>query len=230
MTHSFNSSHPNKIVFIHGLNNHDRCFDSLRKFFTEQGFETEQVILPCHGKVRKEARTFEEAMNLFETSMARVNQAPYMAVAFSTGALYLQLWMKNHSERRPLKQILLAPAIHIKRQKVIETLTEVLPSWFFIKSLSPAPFRRYQTMNIWEYRMLIEGILKWQNYDQTFDIPTKILIDPKDELVDAKRLCELFQVELINRPYLKGLGAHHILFHPDYFTDEDWKKLLAALT
>ena len=57
-----------------------------------------------------------------------------------------------------------------------------------------------------------------------------MMIDPLDELVDAHTLREYFPATIfVERPRLRGLGAHHILFHPDYFTPQEWAGFTAQL-
>jgi alpha-beta hydrolase superfamily lysophospholipase len=231
MTNSYNLSRNNKVVFFHGLNNNQDCFGPLIRHFKELGFETELVILPGHGKNRKEAKDIKEAIGIFDQKMRNLKDQSYYAIAFSHGALYLQLWLEKNQEHKPAKQILLAPALYINRQKLIERALKILPSFFAIKSMSPKPFRRYEIMNAWEYNILIQGMLIYQKVRGKFRIPTKIFVDPKDELVDAYALSsKLENVEFIERKYLrKGLGCHHIIFHPDYFEEAHWREFTRKL-
>lgn len=237
MTNSYNSPRTPKIVFFHGLNNNPECFGPLIHYFQEKGHETELVILPCHGEDRLEARSVKEAIRIFDRRMKELKDVPYVAIGFSHGALYLQLWLEQNQEHKPLKQVLLAPALYIRRQKLIEKALKILPSSFVLKSLSPKAFRRYEMLSAWEYNILVQGMLTWQKVHGAFRIPTMVLIDPKDELVDTttlKRELEKanprFSVHLFERSYLKkGLGCHHILFHPDYFQEKDWKNFTLKL-
>lgn len=236
MTNSYSLSKNLKIVFIHGLNNNSKCFDELAETFKTLGHETDLVILPGHGENRKEARTFKEAMSLFDQKMKKFKNTPYVVIAFSQGALFLQLWLEKNPEDKPKRQVLLAPALFVSHQGLVEKALKILPKFIMIKSLSPKAFRRYELMNAWEYQILLDGVRLFQKLRPKFKIPTLVDIDPKDELVDALRLKE--ELEVINsdlkvtlheRPKLKGLGAHHIMFHPDYFDEEHWKELVRKL-
>ena len=236
MTDSYNLFRNHKIVFFHGLNNNPECFAPLMEYFQNLGFETQMIILPCHGQNRKEARNAVEALDVFTESMKKLEGTQYDAIAFSHGALYLQLWLEKNVAYKPRRQILLAPALFIRRQKLIEKALKILPGYFIIKSLSPKPLRRFEILSAAEYSILIQGVLDYQRNMTEFKIPSLVLIDPKDELVDAqvlKQKIELrnrnFNVELVVRPYLKRLGAHHILFHPEYFSKEDWKTFSQKL-
>jgi esterase/lipase len=207
MTNSYNLSPKPKIVFFHGLNNNPECFKPLIKHFHDLGRETEFIILPGHGDDRNEAKNLKAALRTFDQSMKKLKETSYHAVAFSHGALYLQLWLEKNQSHKPMKQVLLAPALYIQRQKLVEKLLKFLPSFFVVKSLSPKPFRRYEIMSAGEYNILILGIVLFQKIRGSFKIPTMVMIDPKDELVDAKvlkRELEVvnknFSVQLIDRP------------------------------
>ncbi len=195
------------------------------KCFQESGYETDMIILPGHGKDRGEARNLKIAEKAFNESMKRL-KGPYHAVAFSQGALYLQLWLKKNPGHGPLRQILLSPALYIRKQLIIEKALKLLPSFIVIKSLAPRRFRRYEILTAGEYNTLVQGILSFQKLPKAFPIPTLVLIDPKDELVHAQNLKLHHQeIEFIERPGLKkGMGGHHILFHPDYFQKDHWKE------
>ncbi len=238
MTNSYSSLRKTlKVVIIHGLNNNPACFLPLLEHFKARGFATEFVVLPGHGEKREETRSYQIAFSQFCLRMKEIARGPYAVVASSQGALYLQLWLEKNPQNKPLRQVLLAPALYLRRQKVIELALLKLPAALVIKSFSPKPFRRYQSMKVWEYRTLLEGVATYQKLKGVLRIPTLLVIDPKDEVVDAGRLKEEverrnpgFEVQLFPRPRLrKGLGQHHILFHPEYFTPEEWDRFSGEL-
>ena len=237
MTNSYNLSLRPKIVFFHGLNNNPTCFGPLVDHFKGLGYETELIILPGHGADRTETKKYEDAIKAFDQSIKRLEGLSYYAIAFSQGALYLQLWLEKNQTHTPIKQVLLAPALFLQRYKVIKILLKILPSSFCFKSLSPKPFRRYEIMNLWEYKTLFKGVSDFQKSRAAFKIPTLVLIDPKDELVNARTLKrELdkwnphFSVKFYERKYLKkGIARHHILFHPEYYEKDDWKKFTGLI-
>lgn len=233
MTNSYNSSQRPKIVIFHGLNNNPQGFGPLRSELEKFGFETEMIILPCHGENRHEARNAEEALDVFTESMKKLQGQKYHAIAFSHGALYLQLWMEKGLDYPPGKQVLLAPALYIRKQSLIVQALKILPSFISVMSLQPKRFRRYNILSAREYNILVQGIVSWQKLKSKFRIPTKVMIDPEDELVNAHVLKQEIEklnkvnVELMHRPDLAhGLGAHHIIFHPDYFSPDSWEKFL----
>lgn len=231
MTNSSNSFQNNKLVIFHGLNNNPQGFEQLCEEFRARGFMVEMVILPCHGDKRDEASNDREALRVFSEKMKQFEGQDYVAIAFSHGALYLQLWLEKNLPHKPKRQVLLAPALAIRKQALIVKALAVIPPAMHIMSLQPKVFRRYNTLSAREYSILVQGILTWQKLRAKLRIPSLVLIDPKDELVDAQKLREQYPVtEFLERPYLKkGLGAHHILFHPDYFERDEWQKLISKI-
>jgi hypothetical protein len=209
----------------------------LREELERRGFETEMVILPCHGDNRFEAKNLEEALKVFTKTMKRFEGQSYHALAYSHGALYLQLWMENQMTQKPLKQVLLAPALYIRKQAFILKILPFLPSFIYILSLQPNRFRRYSILSIREYNILVQGIVKWQKLRRRFRVPSKVFIDQADELVHAEILKEelgklnQLDVDNIERTDKKlGFGGHHIIFHPDYFSKESWEKFIKDIT
>jgi hypothetical protein len=177
-----------------------------------------------------EAKNVSEAIHILNQNLQPHINEPYNVIAFSQGALYFQLWMNQNLGSRPLKQVLLAPAIYIKNHKLLDKIFASLPYFFPIKSSTPKPLRRYAFLYIWEYRILFKAIELFQSTIQKFPVKTLVIVDPKDELIETDDLRERWidQIHLFQRPYLRGKrpGKYHIIFHPEYFSDKDWSKLI----
>lgn len=238
MTDSYNlfPKNPPKLLIIHGLNNNPSSFGPIQGHFKDQGFDVVFITLPCHGQERNEAKDFKTAFAVFDMKMREEIVENYSVLAFSHGALYLQLWLEKNPHMKPLCQILLAPALYVQRYEKLTRAFRLLPSFFPIKSFSPKAFRKYQTLTVKEYRILFEGINTFQKHKAGFKIPTLLIVDPLDELIDVPKLRdELVKNEKVDfrewqRDYLKtGIGRHHILFHPDYFEKNDWEKFTGDL-
>lgn len=222
-----------KLILIHGLNNNLEAFHPLKNALESLGFECQQIILPGHGENRDETKDTALAMKLFDERMRAAIQGPYGVIAFSQGALYLQLWMENTKAPLPQAQILLAPALYIRNFSYLRIIMRSLPNSFFIFSQMPKLLRRYNYLHIWEYRNLFQKAHSFSEMNQSFKVKTQILVDEKDELVDAKKLKKKFpqEVQLIERPYLRGRkpGKYHILFHPEFFTPDGWDGFVKSI-
>lgn len=232
MTNLYNSSQKlPKIVIIHGMNNNLKCFDPLKEELEKRGFNCELVPLPGHDKKHKKCKDFSTAFEIFDAEMKKVTNAPYLVVAFSQGALYTQLWMDKNEDKRPLAQVLLAPALYVKYQHWLNSIAGLLPANLMLISRTPKPLRLKFMLPIQDYRILMEGIFIFHKLKEPFPIPTKLIIDEMDELLDAKVMSTISNInldfEFLNRPKLKkGFGSHHVLFHPDYFTKSEWEDLI----
>lgn len=235
MTNLYNSSPRPRpdIVLIHGLNNNTASFLPLKEHLERRGWKVHFVPLPGHGEDKRKIKDLGKALQVFDLALQPLVQAPYSVITFSYGALYFQLWQDRHLAKRPLSQVLLAPAFYVRGQRFMGNIIRFLPSFIPIKSLSPGPFRRHQFITVAFYKILMEGLLTWQKNLPQFKAPTMLLIDPKDEIINAQKLEQKIKsrpFELAHfikwpRPYLtKGIGRHHILFHPDYFSESDWQK------
>lgn len=229
---------PVKIIIIHGLNNNLDGFNPLSNALKLLGYETELLCLPGHGENRQECQDDKEAMKTFDLRMKRIIQDPFSVIAFSQGALYLQLWLESNPATLPRAQILLSPALFIRQFNLLNKLMSALPSFMFFLSQTPKRLRRYNYLFVWEYRNLFQKAKQYENSKTPMKIPSLVLIDPKDEVVDAQRLKEELvkrdsdvTFEYFERPYLKGRrpGKHHILFNPEYFTPNDWKSLVTKI-
>lgn len=223
---------PVKLLLIHGLNNSLEAFHPLRDALSDQGFEVHQVCLPGHGDDRYQVRDLNAALMSFDKQMQALTTTPYVAVAFSQGALYLQQWITQNPTLAPKRQALLAPALFIRRLGFMELLANIVPQNWWIWSQSPAELRRYKELYFWEYRILFAKARLFVS-NPMLRTETLILVDEKDELVNAKKLKELYgeRTQVLRRPYLSGKkpGKYHILFHPEYFTAADWEKFIQGL-
>lgn len=233
MTNSYNSPKLPRLIILHGLNNNGACFNSWEDEFKRLGYEVKRVVLPGHGDDRKNAKNLETALNHFDDEMKKVTDVPYVVIAFSYGGLFLELWLNLKNGKRPLKKVFLAPGFYIKRFKFVKKLLEKFPSNLPIPSIAPRPYRRYFWLYVWEYRTLFEGFEKYQELPGKFIDPTMLIIDPKDEVVDAMKIIKEtegrnhgFKVTRIERKRFLTVGAHHMLFLPKYFVGNTWVELI----
>lgn len=236
MTSSSRSNQsPLRLILIHGMNNNQECFYPLRDALAAQGFDVAMLVLPNHGQVRDEHRNLDSAMEKFDRDLTPLVQDHYVVVAFSQGAQYFQLWLSRYQKTKPKAMVLLAPAVFINFLGLVEKLVHLLPETKTFKSKMPKIFRRYDELYFWEYRLLFKGVEEFARMRNLYSIPTLVMIDLKDELVNAKEVVSLYQqmgaaVNVIKRKNLRfTLGRHHIIFHPDYFQADEWSDFIQDL-
>lgn len=223
-----------KVIILHGLNNTVESFYLLRDGLQAMGHECVLLNLPGHGKVRDKTINFESAQREFDEVIRPHTRGPYAVVAFSLGALYLQLWLQKNPLQRPLAQVLLAPALKIRHQDLVHKIVGRLWNSLPLPSQTPPRLRLYSFLYVRDYGPLLEGQNVFKGLTTPFTVPTLILVDPKDEVIDVEGLQkDIRQVnlpsvtmQLFERKYLMGKrpGKYHVLFHPDYFRPDDWDK------
>lgn len=216
-----------KLIILHGLNNNSTTWDEFEGAMKARGFkDTVRITLPRHGEIRDEGRSFEEELKVFDEKMRPHIEAPYVVVAYSLGALFLENWLIGKSENLPKKQVLLAPCLYLRRERIIRQIIGSLLPWLPIPSIAPRDIMLYKSMYVWEYRNLLGGLSRVQKSISTIKIPSLVIIDPKDELIDAEKLKREWkagEVYFLERPDQKwGPSYHHILFHSKYFSPAQW--------
>lgn len=223
-----------KIILIHGLNNRPEGFWPLRDSLIAHGYEVHLVRLPGHGEDRSETASWEKASQVFDENLKKLTDSPYAVIAFSQGALYFQLWLKTSKAPKPICQFLLSPALFVRNFDKLKHLVRALPGKMIIPSPMPKPLRRYPYLFVSEYRNLFSGVKKFSETPFEFIVPTMVIVDPQDEVVDAQKLKQEFgeHVTYLERPYLRGKrpGKYHIIFHPDYFEDQGWERFIQKIT
>lgn len=223
-----------KLIILHGLNNNSTTWDEFEDAMKTRGFtRTVRITLPGHGELRDEGKTFEEALRKFDEKILPHVQEPYVVVAYSLGALFFENWLVGRTENLPLKQVLLAPCLYLRRQKLVRQIMNSLHPKLPIPSIAPRDIMLYKTLFVWEYRNLLGGLERIQKNLQMINVPGLVIIDPKDELIDAAKLKSEWKagdVFYLKRPAQKwGPSNHHILFHSKYFTPDEWDLYLSKI-
>ncbi len=221
-----------KLIILHGLNNNSSTWDEFENVMQSRGFRTVRVTLPGHGDVRDEGKTFSEALANFDKKLMPHVQEPYVVVAYSLGAMFFTNWLMGRKDHLPMKQVLLAPALYLRREKWIRKIIEALDPRLPIPSIAPRDIMLYKTLYVWEYRNLLAGMKRFQE-SEAIQVPTLVMLDPKDELIDAEKLKSEWksgEVYYLKRPDQKwGLSYHHILFHSKYFSPLEWDTYIQKI-
>lgn len=204
-----------KLILIHGLNNK---IDAL--FELGKGFEAEYNVvylkLPHHGP---EPFCFDFSSNLqmFKEDLEKELTESTYIISYSLGCAYLQYLFENGLLTFPYERVVyLSPAL---KPKIKLALFKYLPLYFPIPSFSPREFRLRNFCFWGQYKMLAE-------LTKTLELKfyPKIYADPLDEMIVLSSL----EFTPLNRSYL-SYREHHLSFHPRYFKDDDWKKLIADI-
>jgi pimeloyl-ACP methyl ester carboxylesterase len=219
------------LVIIHGLNNSKESFYPLKKALTKLGFRVHLFYLPGHRKLNK-GLTLEESISYLEKQFDKLTVPKFYCLGFSQGGLVLEL-LPERIKRKIKKQVLLAPALAVRRSSFLVTVTKLLPAQMPFLSLAPSKLSKFSWLSVAYFDLLFQQLAQLSKIKKS-TIPTLILVDLKDELIDVAALQEMvkqnkhfWQLELIERATLPfiSVGQGHIVFHPKYFAKAEWKKL-----
>jgi hypothetical protein len=209
MTNSYSLSLRPKIVIIHGMNNNCEIFEPIADEFRQRGFDTQFIVLPGHLD-KKLQLSGDEALKLFVDVFNAKIQSPYTVIAYSQGALYFELTLNSGLIPKPLKAIYLAPAFFVRNERFIKFLL--------------------RHMLIHEYATLMDKIRKLAEHKIDSSVPRLILVDPKDELVDPRKIKARYPNETILFPRrLKLRFRHHVIFNPKYLSKAEWEGMMKTI-
>ena len=204
-----------KLIIIHGLNNTPEAFYSLGRSF-EDHFQVIYFKLPQHGQLHRSFH-FQHAIDQFVQELTTQFDQETSIISYSLGCAYLQYALEQHLITCPLKRIIyLSPAV---KTKLNLALLASLPALLPVPSFAPKDLRFRSFCYLGQYQTLFK-----LTQNLVLDNYPLIYADPKDELIDLKGL----SFQSINREYLKT-GEHHLTFHPRYYREDEWIKLINDL-
>lgn len=218
------------LVIIHGLNNSKESFYPLKRALTKLGFKVHLFYLPGHRKLNK-GLGLQESLAYLEKQFDKLKAPKYYCLGFSQGGLALEL-LPLRIKSKIVKQVLLAPALSIRRSSFLVTVTKLLPAQLPFLSLAPKSLSKFTWLSIAYFDLLFHQIEQWKTVEKS-TVKTLVMVDLKDELIDVSALEEIvknnksnWQIELIERTSLPfiSIGQGHIVFHPNYFSQKDWVK------
>ena len=193
------------VVLAHGLNTKpsmmgdDKTDGTFAKLFLDAGYHVYRITLPGHSGTIEEMKNvksqdwhnsaYSQYCEAAEISLA--NNIPIYLAAFSLGALVYENLMNKEKDVVFNGAILLAPAIAIKKtsRNAVLAANIFASNSKIIKSKAPAEYRAQNGVSVSAYKALFE--LEDDLHKNEFancNIPTLIFIDPKDELINNKKL------------------------------------------
>lgn len=220
------------LVIIHGLNNSKESFYPLKRALTKLGFKVHLFYLAGHRRLNH-GLDLNESLAYLEKQFDALKAPHYYCLGFSQGGLALQL-LPERIKRKIKKQILLAPALAIRRSSFLSTVTKLLPAQLPFLSLAPKDLTKFPWLSMAYFILLFDQIAQFQK-NKTSTVKTLVMVDLKDELIDVLVVQKIikeneinWQLEFIERPARPfiSIGQGHIVFHPKYFSSADWKKLI----
>ena len=226
------------IILIHGLNNTATSFKPFKRALEDQGWKVHIFSLAGHRKLDN-SLSMDSSVNYLVKQFKKLDQKKkYNCIGFSQGALTLQL-LPHDIKSMIHKQVLLSPALSIRQCSILQKIVDVLPKRLMIFSFAPRSLRKFSWLSVSYFDLLFKQLINFKDIITVEShIPSLIIVDSKDELVDVDTLRRLVKTQpnwkfyLIDRSYLKfiHIGQYHVTFQPNYFTNEHWDNLILDIS
>lgn len=168
--------------------------DALSAYFASQGFLVHRLTLPGHNEPTTE--TFEPSVwtshveRAYTSARKDYGTLPTYVVGYSLGGLLAtNLANSLPSSEKPAALILFAPALSLRTLPALASALHLPPalSWR-TPNLAPRAYRRYPTTPTFWYANTLElhrDLQTLSDSSHVRDIPTLVLLNPRDELVSS---------------------------------------------
>ncbi|MBX2840654.1 MAG: lysophospholipase [Flammeovirgaceae bacterium] len=237
------TSSPNSVTLVvHGLNNTASIMDDITQELNKNGSDVIQAQLKGHrmnGQAEMNKATvedwfgdLEEAYEIVVNLSKNNDDIPVYFVGFSLGGLLNLVSISKNEKIRYNKMLLFAPAVSLTFFSSAVKLLRLLPSKFLLPNITPKPFKANRFTSIKAYQNLLELIGTLQLKDlKELNVPTKIIIDPKDELVSLRGIRKLkgksnlnnWEIILLKQSFFKKI--HHLIVVKKYLSQNNWDKI-----
>jgi len=234
------------VVLIHGLNNKPSSMNPLAKMSNEQGFDVLRVALEGHRGTGNEIKKisqekWQSTMYLsycHARKVAQKKKVPIYFIGNSLGALTNLELMINHTKTKVdyKAMILFAPAISLRPYVYLIKALKFLGPEFLIPSWTPKDYRSNDGTSNSAYNALFTNIDKIEKkpWDNIAKVPTLVIIDPDDELIDLDDIQELIKLKKMNNWEILKISNkntllketyHHLIIDPLTVGKEEWVKI-----
>ncbi|MBF0277132.1 MAG: alpha/beta hydrolase [SAR324 cluster bacterium] len=165
---------------------------------------------------------------------AKQQHVPCVLVSYSLGAL-LGLELFSEKETPFQQMILLAPPLAIRRAAYLLNFFRRFPQWK-LKSFAPRSYRVSPSTSVAAYLALFQSIANVQQTSSAINIPTRIFLDPRDELISANGVKQyiaarnlnnwkVFQVAKSRTFSTSKWIPHHLLIDEESLGKEEWHEM-----
>ena len=235
-------------LVVHGLNVKPTAMEPLINWLAGQGSDV--YLVPLSGHHEKGASIKDVTASLWEAEMlagyqqartaATDNKLPLYFLGYSLGALLGQSMIALKQQGVCFdKQVLLAPATAIRTRSYLLKCLFIFGKQRMLPSFTPQSYRANAALPLAIYQILFRevkkvvqaGLGKW-------NVPTLILIDPKDELISYRKLVRYVnrynltncQILTLNKE-LKGRKDHyrHLILDEETMGAANWVLVTMAM-
>ena len=229
-------------VVVHGLNNKPSIMKSICKMLSEHGSDVILIKLTGHRNDPQNLANITrqiwltdllESHNYAKSLIESSEKKPLYFIGYSIGALInLDLISSNPKLVHYDKMILFAPANATKWSTNLLKLSFSLGNEQKIPSFSPKDYRANDGIPIKAYIVLFEMKKSIENINyKHLNIPTIIIIDPKDETISLRGLKKLkdkydlynWKIHILDSQFVgKTYKYHHLIVDEISMGTENW--------
>ncbi len=226
------------VLIAPGLNLLPSKMDQLAHFLASKKCDVLRISLGNKPDLWTE--TFSDAYDE-ALEHAEILQRPLYFLGFSLGALLGVHYLIRHPHHKFQKAILLAPATHTNLWNLIPAFLGNFFPKLKIPSLNLPNYRQSSSTTLFEYKKIydlqnqIKNNLK--NDKNEINIPTLLIFNSQDELVDTHKLSKFAglnpmwrTLKLTNYDSLLPRKYHHLIIDSEAIGAEGWEKVLKSLT
>lgn len=224
------------IILAHGLNLLPAKMDQLAHFFNSKKCDVLRISLGTNPE--KWCENFSDDYDA-ALEHAEILERPLYFVGYSLGALIGIHYLVNHPHHRLRKLALLAPATHTHFYTLFPALLGRVIPGLGLPSLNLKNYRQRSSTPLKEYKKMhqLQRELKNSLKTNQLNIPTLLILSPKDELVATAKLTKFAQ----SNPHWKWLAIsndeaqlpkkyHHLMIDREAIGLKEWEKLLNNLS
>ena len=233
-------------LITHGLNLQPDRMQPLAEVLREWGAHVYLAALSGHRgdlpefqKVTRQ-RWLKDLEEAYFEAQARATQAevPLIFLGYSLGAGLGQDLVNENSKVSFEKQILIAPSLGLRPQTHLVRAFSALGDDFVVPSLSYGRYHAHSGVPVCAYRALFESVRKTKASGlKRSNIPTLVLVDPKDELISIRSLENLVQqhnlnqwkIERLDSPRPRRLVYHHLSVDSACLGSNGWSKMTQTI-
>lgn len=228
---------------IHGLNLKPAKMLSLAHDLSAMDFSVLNVELSGHRiesdwtKVSR-SQWLSEIKIAYESLKSQAGPSSLFLVGYSLGAVLAMDLMQQDSSVQFQKAILLSPPLEVHTLTHLIEILGLIPT-LKIPSLAPKEYRFHDGTSMRAYTALFQSIKAIHNGDfQRLNIPTTVMMDPKDELVSFSKLKKLIRdrqlsqwtmVPVSNQASTLAKTYHHLMVDSASAGKTQWQAMLNTI-
>lgn len=244
-----NREYKGKVLVVHGLNTKPSKMNQIIGVLNDEGYDCFSIVLKGHDGSIEDMKTatredwFDDYAGAFEIIKKHKQETGlgFYFVGYSLGAQLFLDFVIDTNESVPEKMILFAPPIKTKWMSSFVKFFYIAGGEFMVPSFNLKEYRVHDGTSVNAYKGLFESIEALENSDDLdrLNIPTQVIIDPKDELVSLGKLEKFIKDKKLKNWNLTKVSTknsnlekpyHHLIIDDLALGQDEWNsKILPIL-